>query len=83
MIEVWTFFFNFSLLYYEFYILKEIPFLIKNKNGSYSGYCVDIMDRIAQQLNLTYEIHVPDDKKYGVFENGSWNGMMKDLIDGV
>jgi hypothetical protein len=57
--------------------------LINNKNGSYSGYCVDIMNSIAKTLNITYEIHVPDDKKYGTFENGTWNGIMKELIDGV
>ena len=63
--------------------IKEVPFLIKDENGSYSGYCIDIMNAISRSLNFTYEVRIPDDKKYGTFENGTWNGLMKEIIDGV
>ena len=52
-------------------------------NGSYKGYCVDLMNRIAKILNFTYEIRIPSDNMYGTLNNGSWNGLMKELLDSV
>ena len=63
--------------------IKDIPFMRVNKNGTYDGYCVDLMDYIARALNFTYEIRIPEDKTYGIYQNGSWSGVMKDFLDGV
>jgi hypothetical protein len=41
------------------------------------------MDMIAERLNFTYVIKTPIDNKYGVYENDSWNGMVKMLLDRV
>ena len=50
-------------------------------NDRFEGYCKDLADLIAQQLNITIEIHVVKDKKYGGFTlkpdgTKEWNGMM-------
>jgi len=52
-------------------------------NGSYEGFCIDLMNMIAERLNFTYVIKTPVDNKYGIYENDSWNGMVKMLLDGV
>ena len=57
--------------------------MFKNSSGQYDGYCVEIIDIIAKRLNFSYIIKTPDDKKSGILNNGSWNGMMKMMIDGV
>jgi hypothetical protein len=41
------------------------------------------MNMIAERLNFTYVIKSPVDNKYGIYENDSWNGMVKMLLDGV
>jgi hypothetical protein len=61
-------------------IHKEVPFLIINPNNTYSGYCVDLIDLISKDLNFTYEIRIPEDKRYGTKENGSWNGLVDELL---
>jgi hypothetical protein len=39
----------------------------KNLTGNerYMGYCVDLMERIATLLNITYEIRHVKDNKFG------------------
>ena len=39
------------------------------------GYCVDLMDKIADMLDFEYEMYlVPD---------GTWNGLVDEVINGV
>eukprot|EP00112_Aurelia_sp_Birch-Aquarium-sp1_P020682 Seg539.6 transcript_id=Seg539.6/GoldUCD/mRNA.D3Y31 product="Glutamate receptor 2" protein_id=Seg539.6/GoldUCD/D3Y31 len=60
------------------------PFTFKNKhkNGStyYTGFCVDILDELAKDLNFTYTMYVVKDGEYGRFHNGSWTGMIGDVL---
>lgn len=57
--------------------------MIVNENNTYSGYCVDLIDALAISLNFTYEIQIPEDRRYGSIENGAWNGLMKELLEEV
>ena len=47
------------------------------------GWNPDIISRLADSLNFTYEYVQPDDRKYGGYnaETETWNGMMKDILD--
>jgi hypothetical protein len=54
-----------------------------NSSGHYDGYCVEIIDIIAKRLNFSYIIKTPKDKRSGILNNGTWNGMMKMFLDGV
>nr|XP_006814673.1 PREDICTED: glutamate receptor ionotropic, NMDA 2B-like [Saccoglossus kowalevskii] len=48
-----------------------------------SGYCMDLLKMISRDLGFTYDIYIVEDNLYGVvFDNGSWNGIVKDLIEG-
>lgn len=71
-------------------ILEE-PFLMLKKsepgkelvgNDRYIGYCKDLADLIAEQLNINYELKLVSDGKYGGRNQttGSFNGMVGELI---
>lgn len=54
------------------------------KDGKLQGFCIDILDEISQKMNFRYEIYKVADNQYGSEdENGSWNGMIRELIDKV
>jgi hypothetical protein len=54
------------------------------KDGKLQGFCIDILDQIASKMNFRYEIYKVPDNKYGSEdENGTWNGMIRELIDKV
>ncbi|KAI8486309.1 hypothetical protein Bbelb_360250 [Branchiostoma belcheri] len=46
------------------------------------GLVVDLMEAIATDLGLEYELYHVADSKYGSNVNGTWNGMVRDLMDG-
>ena len=57
-----------------------------NEDGSYSyeGYCIDLLNELARNLKFTYEIYVSPDGMYGAeLENGTWNGMIGEIVNEV
>ncbi|XP_076311520.1 glutamate [NMDA] receptor subunit 1-like [Tachypleus tridentatus] len=50
------------------------------------GYCMDLLRKLGNDLNFTYDLYQVEDGQYGSFEyvNGSkkkfWTGMMGDLV---
>lgn len=64
-------------------MLKENHALLSG-NDKYEGYCIDLLKEIALVLGFRFHIKQVDDSKYGEKnEQGEWNGMIKELIDGV
>ena len=57
--------------------------MLADSNRKYKGYCIDMLDRIAQLCNFNYTIKLVDDGKYGALVNGSWNGMVSELLNKV
>jgi len=60
--------------------------LDKHDNGSisYKGYCIDLLNELARILHFTYEIYPVPDGKFGAkTENGSWNGVVGELVKQV
>lgn len=54
------------------------PYVYKSKDGEYSGYLPDLLDRMG------YNITITEADKYGsLLSNGTWTGMISDLADGV
>ncbi|XP_012940304.1 ionotropic receptor 25a [Aplysia californica] len=61
------------------FVYKEEPI---NSTGPpvYKGYCIDLLERIAQDMNFDYEIH--DVEIVGSMDDdGNWSGVIKELID--
>ncbi|KAG1692281.1 putative glutamate receptor [Nymphon striatum] len=47
-----------------------------------SGIYADILDCLKQDLETNFDLHIVHDSNYGVkLRNGSWNGMIGELID--
>ena len=50
----------------------------------YEGYCADLAKNIAEFARFDYEIRPVKDEKYGSeAENGTWNGMVGELVRNV
>ncbi|XP_074604741.1 glutamate receptor 1-like isoform X2 [Brevipalpus obovatus] len=72
-------------------ILDEPFLMLKNKgreydpragNEQFEGYCKDLADLIAQEMEISYEMRLVSDNKFGGKSNNasSWNGMVGELI---
>jgi glutamate receptor, ionotropic, invertebrate len=52
-------------------------------NDRFSGYLMDIFKEIARRLDFQYEIEIVHDNNFGTdLGNGSWNGMVHQLMAG-
>lgn len=54
-------------------------------NDQYEGYCIELIQYIADIVGFNYQIHLVADGDYGNEdpETGEWNGMVGELIRGV
>lgn len=54
-------------------------------NARFYGFCVDILDRVSQEVGFDYILDLVVDRKYGAQdpETGEWNGMVKQLMQHV
>ena len=60
--------------------------LKRQKDGqvAYEGYCIDLLNELAKTLHFTYHITPSPDGFFGVETiNGSWNGMIGELLNKV
>uniref|UniRef100_A0A7E4W6R4 PBPe domain-containing protein n=1 Tax=Panagrellus redivivus TaxID=6233 RepID=A0A7E4W6R4_PANRE len=75
-----------ELRHYRIVTIIQEPFIQYTTNGSYAefeGYCIDLMNQIQEELQITYEIYLVPDGKFGsVDSRGSWNGLMGDCTTG-
>lgn len=68
---------------------QEEPFVMVAENilgqpKRYKGFSIDVLDALAKNLGFKYEIYQAPDGKYGhQLQNGSWNGMIGELINKV
>ena len=53
-------------------------------NDRYEGYCIDLLEKIAEYRQFKYTIHEVSDRTYGgKTGSGQWNGLVGELIRGV
>ncbi|KAL5016225.1 hypothetical protein ScPMuIL_005814 [Solemya velum] len=64
---------------------RSPPFVYTYKNSTtitVEGYCKDLLDLIANMLDFNYVLHLSPDNQVGsMYDDGSWNGVIKELID--
>ncbi|XP_044735980.1 ionotropic receptor 25a-like isoform X2 [Chrysoperla carnea] len=69
---------------YRVVTVLQKPFIMVDENApkKYSGYCIDLIDKIAEILRFDYEIYTAPDGKFGnMDEGGYWNGVVRELMD--
>ncbi|XP_022787771.1 glutamate receptor 4-like [Stylophora pistillata] len=67
--------------------VKEPPFIMPKENedgtNSLQGYSIDLLKELSRLLGFTYEMYPSPDGFYGALtENGTWNGMIGEIING-
>ncbi|XP_066591382.1 ionotropic receptor 25a isoform X2 [Prorops nasuta] len=58
---------------------------IKDEEGNemYHGYCIDVIEKLAEVMDFDYDIIVPKDHSFGKkLPNGDWTGLVGDLARG-
>ena len=65
-------------------MLKESADMLAG-NDRFEGFVVDVIDEISKMLGFNYTFQIVEDGNYGSLskETGKWNGMIKELQDGV
>jgi hypothetical protein len=81
-----------SFLFLAIYDQNALPYVQLKKNAEglvgndrFEGFCVDLIEGIAQILGFNYTFKPVRDGKYGnpVGDTGLWNGMIGELQDHV
>lgn len=63
-------------------MIKEGDYLTGNER--FEGFCVDLIHEICNRLRCKYEYRLVGDDSYGKrHENGTWNGMVGEVINRV
>ncbi|XP_029370779.1 glutamate receptor ionotropic, kainate 5-like [Echeneis naucrates] len=64
------------------YMMRKTNYQDLQGNDQYKGFCVDMLQELADILKFSFKIKLVDDGLYGAPEpNGSWTGMVGELIN--
>uniref|UniRef100_A0A8C8RKN9 Glutamate receptor n=1 Tax=Pelusios castaneus TaxID=367368 RepID=A0A8C8RKN9_9SAUR len=47
------------------------------------GYCIDLLEKLAEDLPFDFDLYIVGDGKYGAWKNGQWTGLVGDLLGGT
>ncbi|XP_055729581.1 glutamate receptor ionotropic, NMDA 3A-like [Salvelinus fontinalis] len=47
------------------------------------GYCVDLLEKLAEDMGFDFDLYIVGDGKYGGFKNRRWTGLVGDLLSGA
>ncbi|KAH0625895.1 hypothetical protein JD844_034256 [Phrynosoma platyrhinos] len=47
------------------------------------GYCIDLLEKLAEDLPFDFDLYIVGDGKYGAWKNGRWTGLVGDLLSGM
>ncbi|XP_036409760.1 glutamate receptor ionotropic, NMDA 3B-like [Megalops cyprinoides] len=46
------------------------------------GYCIDLLEKLAEDLSFEFDLYIVGDGKYGALKGGRWTGLVGDLLRG-
>ncbi|XP_043916942.1 glutamate receptor ionotropic, NMDA 3A [Protopterus annectens] len=47
------------------------------------GYCIDLLEKLGEDLGFHFDLYIVGDGKYGAWKNGRWTGLVGDLLSGA
>ncbi|TRY72773.1 hypothetical protein DNTS_006267 [Danionella cerebrum] len=47
------------------------------------GYCIDLLEKLAEDMGFNFDLYIVGDGKYGAYKNGRWTGLVGDLMSGA
>ncbi|KAK1800584.1 hypothetical protein P4O66_005791 [Electrophorus voltai] len=47
------------------------------------GYCIDLLEKLAEDMGFNFNLYIVGDGKYGAYKNGRWTGLVGDLMSGA
>ncbi|KAK6316525.1 hypothetical protein J4Q44_G00140490 [Coregonus suidteri] len=47
------------------------------------GYCIDLLEKLAEDIGFDFDLYIVGDGKYGGFKNRRWTGLVGDLLSGA
>uniref|UniRef100_A0A8C8M691 Glutamate receptor n=1 Tax=Oncorhynchus tshawytscha TaxID=74940 RepID=A0A8C8M691_ONCTS len=47
------------------------------------GYCIDLLEKMSEDMHFEYDLYIVGDGKYGASKSGRWTGLVGDLLNGV
>nr|XP_023664178.1 glutamate receptor ionotropic, NMDA 3A-like [Paramormyrops kingsleyae] len=47
------------------------------------GYCIDLLEKLAEDMAFDFDLYIVGDGKYGAYKNGRWTGLVGDLLSGA
>uniref|UniRef100_A0AAN0LJ18 Glutamate ionotropic [NMDA] receptor 2B n=1 Tax=Polyphagotarsonemus latus TaxID=1204166 RepID=A0AAN0LJ18_9ACAR len=62
-------------------INKEDAYKNPNLYRCCSGFCIDLLQKFSQDLKFSFELYRVEDGNWGILNNGSWNGLIQELLD--
>ncbi|XP_055956273.1 glutamate receptor ionotropic, NMDA 3A-like [Patella vulgata] len=68
--------------------IRDYEQQIYRENKTYEIHCcrglaIDLLNKLASDLDFDFTLFIVQDETYGRKVNGSWNGMVRDLMDGT
>uniref|UniRef100_A0AAN0LHJ5 Glutamate receptor ionotropic kainate 2 n=1 Tax=Polyphagotarsonemus latus TaxID=1204166 RepID=A0AAN0LHJ5_9ACAR len=69
--------------------IEQTPYVMRKKdanltgNARFEGFCIDLLQTIAEQLGFHYQLYLVPDGAFGAqdVKTQKWNGMVNELID--
>lgn len=63
--------------------LKKDASLLQG-NDRFEGFCIEVLEAIAELCNFNYTIYQVEDNTYGApNDKGEWSGLIRELIENV
>ncbi|KAK7889878.1 hypothetical protein WMY93_025438 [Mugilogobius chulae] len=47
------------------------------------GYCIDLLEKLSEDLGFEFDLYIVGDGKYGAWKGGRWTGLVGDLLNGL
>uniref|UniRef100_A0A673J4A8 Glutamate receptor n=1 Tax=Sinocyclocheilus rhinocerous TaxID=307959 RepID=A0A673J4A8_9TELE len=47
------------------------------------GYCIDLLEKLAEDMDFEFDLYIVGDGKYGAVKGGQWTGLVGDLLSEV